>query len=337
MPIPPDERNRQITLAARPTGPVTPEHFRLVEAALPQVEEGQVLVRNHYLSLDPYMRGRMDAGRSYAEPMKVGDVMVGATVGEVVRSRNPQFQVGDKVAASFGWQLYGLSDGRGMRKVDASRVPLSAYLGVLGMTGVTAWYGLHQICAPRAGETLVVSAASGAVGAVVGQLGKHAGLRVVGIAGGPEKCGYVTGELGFDACVDHRGGNLAGDLARAVGEKRIDCLFENVGGEGFDAALGLMNDHGRIALCGMIAGYNGAPVPLHNARSFLTNRLKLQGFIIAEHLDAWPAALTALGTLLAAGKLKYRESVAQGLEQAPEAFIGLLAGKNFGKQLVKLT
>jgi NADPH-dependent curcumin reductase CurA len=334
----PNERNMQILLAARPNGPVTPEHFRLVEAAVPEVGDGQFLVRNHYLSLDPYMRGRMDAGRSYAEPQKLGEVMLGATVGAVVASRHPDFQVGDKVMGSFGWQLYGLSDGRGVRKVD-ERAPLSAYLGVLGMTGVTAWYGLHEICAARAGETLVVSAASGAVGAVVGQLGKLAGLYVVGIAGGPEKCAYVTGELGFDACVDHRGGNLAGDLTAAVakqGHGRIDCLFENVGGLGFDTAVGLMNDHGRIALCGLIAGYEGGEMGLSNVRSLLTNRVKLQGFIIAEHLDRWPAALGGLVPLFAAGKLKYRESVAQGLPSAPEAFIGMLAGKNFGKQLVKL-
>ena len=329
------ERNLQIHLAARPRGAVTRDDFRLVEAALPEVGPGQFLVRNTYLSLDPYMRGRMDDARSYAEPQKLGEVMLGATAGEVVESQHPDFQVGDQVLGQFGWQLYGRSDGRGVRKVDAGAIPLSAYLGVLGMTGVTAWYGVTKICAAKPGETLVVSAASGAVGSVVGQLAKLRGCHVVGIAGGPAKCDYVTGELGFDACVDYKRGQVAADLAAAV-QKGIDCLFENVGGVGFDAAVGLMNAFGRIALCGLIADYGGETTPLTNVRSLLTSRLKLEGFIIAEHLEVWPAALAELAGHFVRGQLKHRESIAQGLTSAPEAFIGLLAGKNFGKQLVKL-
>jgi NADPH-dependent curcumin reductase CurA len=332
------EQNLKIVLAARPTGAVTPDHFRLVSEARPTIGAGQILVRNHYLSLDPYMRGRMNEGRSYADAQPLNEVMVGGTAGEVVESQHPQFQVGQKVVAHLGWQLFGVSDGRGVRRVDATALPLSAYLGVLGMPGVTAWYGLHQICAPKPGETLVVSAASGAVGAVVGQLGKLAGCRVAGIAGGRAKCDYVTQELGFDACIDYKATPAASAPAALaeVAPARVDCLFENVGGPWFDATLGHMNAFGRIALCGLIAGYNGEPIPIHNVRALLTERLKLQGFIVAEHLEHWPAALAELGRHVANGALKYRESIAHGLDQAPAAFIAMLAGKNFGKQVVKL-
>ena len=325
----------QVVLAVRPAGPVEPRHFALVERAIPALGDGEVLVRNHYLSLDPYMRGRMNEGRSYAEPQKVGEVMVGATAGEVVASRHPQFQLGQHVVAQFGWQHYGISDGRGLRRVDTSRHPLPAYLGVLGMTGVTAWYGMHKICEPKPGETVVVSAASGAVGGVAGQLAKRAGCRVVGIAGGPDKCAYVRDELGFDGVVDHKRGQVLADL-QEVTPAGIDAVFENVGGAGLDAALARMNPFGRVAICGLIAGYEGAAIPVTNMRSLLTNRLRVQGFVVSDHLGVWPAALADLEQLVSTGALRYRETITEGLVAAPAAFIGLLHGKNFGKQLVKL-
>jgi NADPH-dependent curcumin reductase CurA len=326
---------QRIVLAARPKGEVQPENFRLERLPLPSCGEGEVLVRNQFLSLDPYMRGRMSDAKSYAEPQALDDTMIGGTVGQVIESRNPRFAVGDTVVGMFGWSEIGLSDGALLRKVDTTHIPASAYLGVVGMPGMTAWYGLNHIMKPKAGETVAVSAASGAVGSVVGQLAKLQGCRVVGIAGGKEKCGYVVNELGFDACVDYKAGNLRADL-KAAAPDGIDAIFENVGGEVFDAALGRTNAFARIALCGMIAGYNGEDIPLKNARLLLTNRVLVQGFIVTEHLDLWPQGLKELGQLAAAGKLKFRESVAEGLAAAPEAFIGLLKGRNFGKQLVRL-
>jgi hypothetical protein len=326
---------QRIVLASRPKGEVTPDNFRVESVPVPTLQDGQVLVRNHFLSLDPYMRGRMEETKSYAAPQAIGETMVGGTVGEVVDSKNPNFAVGDKVVGMFGWAEMGLSDGVLLKKVDATHIPLSAYLGAVGMPGMTAWYGLTQIMAPKAGETVVVSAASGAVGSVVGQLAKQMGCRVVGIAGGADKCSYVVKELGFDACVDYKAGNLEADLAAAT-PNGIDAIFENVGGEIFDACLARMNAFGRIALCGMISGYNGGALAIKNSRVFLTMRLTLRGFIVSEHMDKWPQGLGELGKLVATGKLKFRESVAEGLPAAPEAFIGLLKGKNFGKQLVKL-
>src|ERR1700744_973168 len=328
--------NRQLVLASRPQGAVTPDNFKLVEAPLAPLADGEFRVRNHFLSLDPYMRGRMNDSKSYAAPQPLNEVMIGGTVGEVVESKNPKFAVGDKVVAMFGWQEFGTSNGAGMQKVDDTLVPLSAYLGAVGMPGVTAWYGLNRIIAPKAGETVVVSAASGAVGGVVGQLAKAAGARAVGIAGGAEKCDYVRDELGFDAWVDHKAGNLYQDL-KAATPNGVDGCFENVGGEGLDATLARMNAHGRIALCGFIAGYDGAPMPLKHPALMLTQRLLVQGFIVSEHMDVWPEALKQLGTLVAQKKLEYRETIAQGLDAAPEAFIGLLKGRNFGKQLGKVS
>ena len=327
---------QRIVLASRPSGEATTDNFRLETVEAPELKDGEILVRNEYLSLDPYMRGRMNEGKSYAAPQPLDQTMVGGTAGEVVASKNPKFAVGDKVVGALGWAEMGVSDGNMMRKVDTSQVPLSAYLGVAGMPGMTAWYGLNQIMRPKAGETVLVSAASGAVGSVVGQLAKLKGCRVVGIAGGKEKCAYVVDELGFDACVDYKAGNLVADLAAATPDG-IDAVFENVGGAGLDAALARMNAFGRIAVCGLIAGYNGEDIPLHNFSSVLTNRLTIQGFIVGEHLELWPQGLGELATLIASGKLKYRETVAQGLAGAPEAFLGLLKGKNFGKQLVKLS
>ena len=326
---------RQIVLARRPRGEAVAEDFRLEETEAPPLNDGEVLVRNHYLSLDPYMRGRMEDARSYAAPQALDAVMVGGTAGEVVESRHPGFAAGDRVIGTLGWAEMGVADGGALRKVDTRQIPLSAYLSVAGMPGMTAWYGLTQIIQPAAGQTIVVSAASGAVGSVVGQLAKLHGCRAVGIAGGPEKCAYVERELGFDACVDYKAGKLAEDL-RAATPDGIDGVFENVGGTVFDASLRRMNPFGRIALCGLIAGYDGQPIPLNNVSAFLTMRLTLRGFIVSEHMDLWPQGLKELGGLVADGRLKYRESVAQGIEQAPQAFLGLLKGKNFGKQLVKM-
>jgi NADPH-dependent curcumin reductase CurA len=268
--------------------------------------------------------------------------MIGGTAGEVVESRHPAFAAGDQVVGMGGWQQYSVISGsaRGaVRKVDTSRVPLSAYLGAVGMPGVTAWYGLTKICEAKAGQTITVSAASGAVGSVVGQLAKVRGCRAVGIAGGAEKCGYVVNELGFDACIDykaHPDGKSLYLALKAATPNGIDGHFENVGGAVLDAALGRMNDFGRIAVCGMISGYDGTPIPLRNPSLILTSRLRVEGFIVSEHMEVWPEALAELATLVASGRLKYRETIAEGIEAAPEAFLGLLKGKNFGKQLVKL-
>jgi hypothetical protein len=327
--------NKQWLLASRPSGEASVANFRLVETPVPGIGDGEVLVRNHYLSLDPYMRGRMDDTKSYAPPQALDAVMQGRTVGEVVASRNPAFAVGDRVAGMFGWQQYGKSDGAELRKVDTTQVPLSAYLGVVGMPGVTAWVGLNRIIDPKPGETVVVSAASGAVGAAVGQLAKMKGCRAVGIAGGPQKCRAVVEEFGFDACVDYKAGRLLEDLKAATPDG-VDGLFENVGGEVMDAVLARMNAFGRVAVCGLISGYDGAPTPVLNFRSILLNRLRVQGFIVSEHMELWPQALRELGTLVGTGRMKYRETIAQGIEAAPEAFLGLLKGRNFGKQLVKL-
>ncbi|CAB3658362.1 NADP-dependent oxidoreductase [Trinickia soli] len=329
------QMNRRIVLASRPQGQVSLDNFRLEEAPLAELRDGRFLVRNIYLSVDPYMRGRMNDAKSYATPVALGDVMGGGTVGEVVESKHDGFAVGDKVTGMFGWQDYAVSDGAGVRKIDDTRVPLTAYLGVAGMPGVTAWYGLNKIIAPRAGQTIVVSAASGAVGSVVGQLAKLAGCRAVGVAGGAEKCRYVVEELGFDACVDYKAGKLYEDLKAATPDG-VDGYFENVGGEVFDATLSRMNPFGRIAVCGMIAGYDGQPVPLKQPSIILTMRLLVQGFIITEHLDVWPEALRTLASLVAQQKLRYRESIVEGLDHAPDALIGLLRGKNFGKQFVKI-
>jgi NADPH-dependent curcumin reductase CurA len=327
--------NRQFLLASRPQGPATPDNFRLVETPLEALAEGRFRVRNHYLSLDPYMRGRMSDAKSYAVPQPLNEVMIGGTVGEVVESRHPKFAVGDKVVAMLGWQEFGTSDGTGVRKVDDTHVPLAAYLGAVGMPGVTAWYGLNRIIAPQAGQTVVVSAASGAVGGVVGQLAKLAGARAVGIAGGADKCRYVVETLGFDACVDYKAGNLYQDLKAATPDG-VDGYFENVGGEVLDATLACMNAFGRIALCGMIAGYDGEPMPLKHPALLLRQRLAGARLHRQRATGSVARALTQLGTLVAQKKLHYRESIAQGLESAPEALIGLLKGKNFGKQLVKL-
>ena len=329
------ETNHQIHLVSRPEQAASTANFKLVEAPLAPLAEGQVRVRNHFLSLDPYMRGRMNDTRSYVPPQPLNQVMVGGTVGAVVESRNPKWREGDTVVAQFGWQEYGTTDGSGMQKVDTTHVPLSAYLGPVGMPGVTGWYGLNHIIKPKAGQTVAVSAASGAVGTVVGQLARKHGCRAVGIAGGPEKCRFVVEELGFDACVDYKAGDLKAQLKDAAPDG-IDGYFDNVGGAVLDAVMLRMNAFGRIAVCGAISGYDGEPMVMENPRLILISRLLIEGFIVSEHMELWPQALQELGGLVGSGHLKYRETVAEGLASAPEAFLGMLKGRNFGKQLVKL-
>ena len=335
-------RNKQYLLDNRPIGEAAISNFRLIETDTPAVGENQVLVHHHFLSLDPYMRGRMNDAKSYATPQSLGHVMQGGTAGEVIESRSPRFHVGDKVVGMGGWQQYSVVDADlpgALRKVDTTHVPLSHYLGAVGMPGVTAWYGLGKIIEPKAGQTLAVSAATGAVGSAFAALAKARDCRVVGIAGGPDKCRYAVEELGFDVCIDYKLHKEAASLSAALQDacpKGIDGYFENVGGMVLDAVMPRMNDFGRIALCGMIAGYDGKPVPMSYPALILTTRMKIQGFIVSEHMDVWPEALNELGMLVATGKLKPRETVAQGIEAAPEAFLGLLKGRNFGKQLVKL-
>jgi NADPH-dependent curcumin reductase CurA len=334
--------NKQQILDNRPEGEAVASNFKLVTAETPALQDNQVLVRHHYMSLDPYMRGRMNDAKSYAQPQPLGQVMQGGTVGEVVESKHPKYAVGDKVVGFGGWQEYSVVDASqpgALKKVDTTHVPLSHYLGAVGMPGVTAWYGLVKIIAPKAGETVVITAASGAVGSAFGALAKARGCRVVGIAGGPDKCKYVTDELGFDACIDYRQHPDVKTMSAALKEacpNGIDGYFENVGGYIFDAVLLRTNAFARVALCGMIAGYDGQPLPLANPALILINRLKVEGFIVSEHMEVWPEALAELGALVGSGKLKPRESIAQGIEAAPEAFLGLLKGRNFGKQLVKL-
>jgi NADPH-dependent curcumin reductase len=330
------EKNLQVTLASRPAGWVKESDFKIVETDIPSPAAGQVLVKNLFLSLDPYMRGRMNDGPSYAENVKLGQVMVGATVGEVVESNSPAFKVGDTVLGYFGWRQYGVSGGAELRKVDPKLAPISAYLGVLGMPGFTAWIGLIDICQPKAGETVVVSAAAGAVGSVVGQIAKIKGCRAVGIAGGKAKCDHVVNELGFDACVDYKAGHLMRNLAAAA-PKGIDIDFENVGGEILDAIALRLNRFARIALCGLISQYNEVrPRGMDNLVMLLINRVKLQGFIVSDHIAQQGEALADLARWVGEGKIKYRETIAEGLENAPRAFIGMLKGANFGKQLVEL-
>ena len=334
--------NQQILLDNRPTGEASVSNFKLTTSDTPALADGQVLVRHHFLSLDPYMRGRMNDSKGYTAPQALGEVMIGGTVGEVVESRSARFAVGDKVVGMGGWQKYSMVNAEqvgALRKVDTTHVSLSHYLGAVGMPGVTAYYGLVKIIEAKAGQTVVISAATGAVGSAFAALAKARGCRVVGIAGGPDKCNYAVSELGFDACLDYKLHDNAGSLAKAIKAEcphGIDGYFENVGGMVLDAVLPLMNAFGRIALCGMIAGYDGKPVPMSYPALILMSRLRIQGFIVSEQMEVWPEALKELGMLVATGKLKPRESVAVGLEAAPEAFLGLLKGKNFGKQVVKL-
>ena len=336
------QENQMIVLKSRPNPQATVDNFELKRAPIAPLQAGQVLVRHHYLSLDPYMRGRMNEGKSYAAAQALGEVMIGGTVGEVVQSENAGYAVGDSVVGMGGWQLYSVVNGDtpgALHKVDVQHVPISAYLGAVGMPGVTAWWGLVRIIEPKAGETVVVSAAAGAVGSALGALAKARGCRVVGIAGGAAKCAYVEKELGFDACVDYKAHRDVDALSRALKAacpNGIDGYFENVGGVVTDAVMRRMNAFGRIAVCGMISRYDGAAVVMADPSLILINRLKVQGFIVSEHMQDWPAALRELAGLYISGKLRPRETIAEGLAAAPRAFLGLLKGENLGKQLVRL-
>ncbi|MGO9006829.1 MAG: NADP-dependent oxidoreductase [Beijerinckiaceae bacterium] len=328
--------NRGFVLASRPQGAAGPQNFRLVEREIGEPNDGEVLVKHHYLSLDPYMRGRMNDVKSYAQPQKLDEIMVGGTVGEVIASKNPNFKVGDHVVGFGGWQLYALSNGRDLQKIPPLGLPIQAFLGALGMPGVTAWYGLKRIIAPKSGETIVVSAATGAVGSVVGQLAKQAGAKAVGIAGGPAKCKLAVEELRYDLCIDHRAADFA-ERFKAALPNGIDGVFENVGGQPLELSLRRLNDFARVAICGLVAsGYDGTPTPIRDIGFLLTTRSKIEGFIVSDHLDIWPQAIQELAGLAAAGKLKWRETIAEGLDAAPAAFFGMLKGANVGKQLVKL-
>jgi NADPH-dependent curcumin reductase CurA len=326
--------NRRVVLASRPAGAVSEANFRIEDAPVPEAAQGEVLVRNLWLSLDPYMRGRISAAKSYAKGVEIGEVMVGQTVGEVIESRNEKLKKGDIVLTQLGWQLYGAT--QDATKVDTSRAPASYYLGLVGMPGLTAYFGLKELGQPKSGETVVVSAASGAVGSVVGQLAKVWGARAVGIAGGPEKCAYVRNELGFDACVDYKAGPVRDALKEACANG-VDVYFDNVGGEILDTVLTRMNLFGRVVVCGTISDYDATePYRVRNWRAILVNRLRVQGMIVFDWKDRYGEALKALGGYLAEGRLKYRESVVQGLDNAPRGLMDLLNGRNFGKQLVKL-
>lgn len=330
------ERNLQVLLASRPDGRPTGDNFRLEEGPVPAPADGQVLVRNQWLSIDPYMRGRMMDIRTYAEPVPLGGVMVGDTAGVVVESRHPDFAPGDPVAGYLGWQRFGVADGGALRRVD-SRIPLSVSLGAAGMPGVTAWVGLLDLCQPKAGETVVVSAASGGVGSVAGQLARIAGCRVVGIAGGPDKCRHVTDELGFDACLDYRAGDFRQQLKAAL-PQGIDCVFDNVGGPVLEALVARLNPFARVTLCGAISEVdNPSPTGLRRLLPLIVNRVRLQGFIVGDHPERWPVAIADLCGHIAAGRLRYRETIAEGLEAAPQALLDLLAGRSLGKQLVRVS
>ena len=328
--------NRQVRLRSHPVGMPRESDFEIVDVPVASPGEGEVLARTLFLSLDPYMRGRISGVRSYAAGVSVGQVIVGGTVGEVVASRHPGFAAGDVVAGASGWQTYGVASGATLRKLDRARAPVSTALGVLGMPGLTAYVGLLDIGQPRAGETVVVSAASGAVGAVVGQIAKIKGCRVVGVAGTTEKCAYVVEDLGFDACVNHHTDALGPALQRAC-PRGIDVYFDNVGGATLAAVLTLINVGARIPLCGMISEYNATEPPAGpNLRPLLFNRALIRGFIISDHLDRMGDFLRDCTRWLQEGTLKYREDIVSGLDAAPAAFIGLLEGKNFGKLIVKV-
>lgn len=330
------ERNLQIVLASRPDGSPTVDNFRCEEGPVPVPADGQVLVRNQWLSIDPYMRGRMMDIRTYAEPVALGAVMVGDTAGVVVESRHPDFAPGDAVAASLGWQRFGVAEGAALRRLDP-RLPLSVGIGAAGMPGVTAWVGLLDLCQPKAGETVVVTAAAGGVGSVAGQLARIAGCRVVGVAGGAEKCRHVVEELRFDACLDYRAEDFRAQLKAAV-PQGIDCLFDNVGGAVLEALVNRLNPHARVTLCGAMSEVdNPDPRGLRRLLPLIVNRVTLRGFIVGDHLARWPLAIADLAAHIVAGRIRYRETVTEGLTNAPQALLDLLAGRSLGKQLVRIT
>ena len=329
---------REIRLAARPVGFPKESDFQLTDSTLAEPGEGEVLVRNLYMSVDPYMRGRMNDVKSYSPPFKLGEALEGGAVGRVERSRHPNFNKGDIVSNNLGWREAFVGDGRGLTRIDANAAPMTAYLGVLGGTGLTAYVGLLDIGEPKPGETVFVSAAAGAVGSIAGQIARIKGCRAVGSAGSREKVDFLVNELGFDAAINYREGNLDQALA-AHCPNGIDVYFDNVGGDHLQAALGLMNAFGRVSACGMISQYNNAqPVPgPNNLTNIVRNRLLVQGFIISDHLDRRAAFLADMSAWLRDGKIKHRETVVEGLENAPRAFMGLLQGENTGKMLVKLS
>jgi NADPH-dependent curcumin reductase CurA len=328
--------NIQVLLDHRPAVKVSAACFRIVERPAPTPGPGQVLVRHSFLSLDPFMRGTLNDVRSYRKRQEVGAVMGGSTVGIVEASNHPRFKAGDTVLGRGGWQRFSLSDGRGLKRIDAQAFPIQAYLGALGMPGVTAWYGVNKMIAPQAGETVLVSAATGAVGAIVGQLARLKGARAVGIAGGPEKCGYAVKELGYAACADHKSERFAEEL-RAATPGGVDGLFENVGGEPFYEALRRLNDFSSVAVCGLIASYDQRePTTLPDMRVFLARRIRMEGFVISDHRELWPEALAELAGHIAARRLIWRETIRDGLESAPQGLVDLLHGGNFGKMLIRV-
>ncbi len=343
------DQMQRITLASRPTGAPTPENFKLETGPIPEPSEGEILVRVHYMSLDPYMRGRMDDGPSYAQPVPIGGTMEGGSVGEIIASRADELNVGDMVFGPLGWATHSVVSGKAVQKLDPTIAPIQTALGVLGMPGFTGWHGLMEYGRPKEGETLVVAAATGPVGSMVGQLARHMGLRTVGIAGGADKCAMATETFGFDACLDHRAYDTAGDFRAALKEacpNGVDIYFENVGGKILEAVIPLMNVGGRIPVCGMISWYNAGGLGAgaggqkdllpRTWRTILVNRLSVNGFIISDHWDKLPAFLADVAPRVVNGEIVHVEDVAQGLAAAPAAFIGLLEGRNKGKQIVKL-
>ena len=336
-----DSANRRIVLASRPVGAPVAENFRLENSNIPTPNEGEMLLRSVYLSLDPYMRGRMSDAKSYADPVAIDEAMVGGTVCQVIESKHPNFDQGEWVLAFTGWQDYGLSNGEGLIKMGTNPAHPSYALGVMGMPGFTAYMGLLDIGQPKQGDTLVVAAATGAVGSMVGQIGKLKGCRVIGVAGGEEKCRYAVEQLGFDQCIDHKAEDFAEQLAAAC-DKGIDIYYENVGGKVFDAVMPLLNTGARIPLCGLISQYNATALPEGPDRmsmlmaQLLIKRIKMQGFIIFDdYAHRYGEFAADMSKWLAEGKIHYREHLVEGLENAPEAFIGLLEGKNFGKLVIQ--
>lgn len=333
--------NRRIVLASRPVGAPVDHNFRLESVDKPIPAQGEMLLRSVYLSLDPYMRGRMSDAKSYADPVAIDEVMVGGTVCQVEVSNHPDYEVGEWVLAFTGWQDYGISDGEGLIKMGKAPTHPSYALGVMGMPGFTAYMGLLDIGQPKQGDTLVVAAATGAVGSMVGQIAKLKGCRVIGVAGGEEKCRYAKEQLGFDECIDHKADDFAEQLAKAC-DQGIDIYYENVGGKVFDAVMPLLNTGARIPLCGLISQYNATELPAGPDRmsmlmaQLLIKRIKMQGFIIFDdYAHRYGEFAAEMGQWLAEGKIHYREHLVEGLENAPQAFIGLLEGKNFGKLVVQ--
>ena len=337
-----DAKNRQIILVSRPHGEPTPENFKLAEAPIPTIGPGQILLKTNLLSLDPYMRGRISDAKSYVPPFAIGEPLGGQTVSEVIASNNPEFAVGDVALAFGGWQDYSVSSGGDLRKLEPGAAPVSTALGVLGMPGMTAYTGLKNIGLPKPGETLAVAAAAGPVGSAVGQIAKIRGCRVVGIAGGRKKTSYLIDELGFDASIDHRSPNMKEEL-KAACPNGIDIYFETVGGAVWDAVLPLLNNFARVPVCGLVANYNATALPegpdrtATLMRTILTKRLRVQGFIVYDFAEQMGDFLREVGSWVREGKLKYKEDIVEGLENAPQAFIGLLRGANFGKLLIKVS